>query len=414
LILKSLSETGEKMEAALKSDSFHRESLLNLPLLGHALSDPLFNLVQRPLDQRWFYEKLVTSNYTGFNPFVPRTFVASTSWISQWLDDKSSSARQYNPGDALVREIVHALHDYLHSWCYAAIREIRPDLDFGTGKITAKNFEDYVFCHLVTEAAAVVGLDYWYLSTIQLNDFCDIGTAVTGMAVVYKEIHSREYRRLIPELNVQAKEFFVHLASFYCTGDFYGIKRLDTEKIRKLRRSPLSYEWLHQELSYGEKQREYTRLWLSYLSDQNIHTVPKAPVSLDENWRLALIENLSVLLWEKIKYLKIHTFKPQPAPDDAWQASKEKPVDFRFINPLALQDDQLELAMSTKSGLENFTSFFEHYLMSFDFDGFDLELLKQFSDVKEKKDFNRARQLLKSQKRIATVDAGPRDLFILA
>ena len=95
----------------------------------------------------------------GFNPFLRSLFYANNSALSRWLAGPYGSARDYNEGDHLVREVLFAVHDYLHCWSAAAIAVLAPRSRFDTGPILRDNLEDFVYCHLLTEAAATAGLD---------------------------------------------------------------------------------------------------------------------------------------------------------------------------------------------------------------------------------------------------------------
>lgn len=94
------------------------------------LCDPLVCLVPRAIDQRWRYERVLPVSLTGFNPFLWTLFYASNSALTRWLADPYGSARDYNEDDTLVREVLFALHDYLHCWSAEAIAVLAPWLRF--------------------------------------------------------------------------------------------------------------------------------------------------------------------------------------------------------------------------------------------------------------------------------------------
>jgi hypothetical protein len=89
------------------------------------------------------------------------------------------------------------------------LHERRPDLSFASLDGEVIDFEDLIFCHLLTEAVAVAGLDYWYLSCVELNDVVDLGTTVRNLTIPYHERQRAEVRRFCPSLEVQTPEFFV-------------------------------------------------------------------------------------------------------------------------------------------------------------------------------------------------------------
>src|SRR5688572_16545693 len=104
---------------------------------------------------------------------------------------------------------------------------------------------------LLSEAAATVGVDYWWLCAVELGELLPIGTRVRGgLTTSYHERDRSEYRRFYPELEVQSLAFFGDLCAFHCNGEFVGFDGDD------LARSPLLLAWLTQELRYGERQRE--------------------------------------------------------------------------------------------------------------------------------------------------------------
>lgn len=306
----------------------HPESLARIPLVRQMLTDPRVRFAPRAIDQRWRYERIIPVTLAGFNPFLQTLFYASNSALSRWLEEPYGSARDFNEDDWLVREVLFAAHDYLHCWSAAAISMLAPRVRFGTGPLHRGNLEDFVFCHLLTEAAATTGLDYWYLSTTSLEDELHIGTTVGTLTVGYHERHLSEYRRFCPDWEAQRPGFFGDIARFYCSGVFQGFD------VGDLRRSPRILRWLSHELSYGAKQREYTRLWLSYLALGESAYAPEqlaAPVSCEEPWKQQLIHDLGKVLFAKVKEgsesgLALRSLGAPP------ESPRARTPDFRFVN----------------------------------------------------------------------------------
>src|SRR5207237_1319288 len=85
--------------------------------------------------------------------------VRARSPLAEWLDDPAQGVRELNQDDALLTEVLFAVHDYLHVWAYHLVRDAVPDLGFGRPPASEAELEDHVFCHLLTEAVATVGLD---------------------------------------------------------------------------------------------------------------------------------------------------------------------------------------------------------------------------------------------------------------
>jgi hypothetical protein len=306
----------------------HEESLVRLPLVRRLLSEPLVRFAPRAIDQRWSYQGIVPVTLAGFNPFLRTLFHASNSAFSHWLTDPYGSARDYNEGDTLVREVLFAVHDYLHCWSAAAIAQLAPWVRFDTGPILSGNLEDFVFCHLLTEVAATVGLDYWYLSTFNLAERLPIGTTLTTLTVSYHEQDLSEYRRFCPGWDAQRPGFFGDIARFYCSGVFKGFDARD------VRRSPRLLKWLSHELSYGARQREYSRLWLSFLAAEEISHEPRglaASVSFEEPWKQRLIHEMGLLLFAKIKEDSDSGLVLRNR-NEPLESSRERRPDFRFVN----------------------------------------------------------------------------------
>ncbi len=307
--------------------TLHRESLLHIPLLGQFLADPAVSICIRGVDQRWVYNDYLKGSMGGFNPFTSRVFVPRHSVLSDFLRSPAGSARELNVNDNLVTELLFAVHDYLHVWSFHAIHHLAPNLGYGRAPITAENFEDFVFCHLLTEAAATVGVDYWYLSTVNLNTICDIGTSMMnrGLTTSYHESNVAEFRRFDPSLEVQSPEFFATLTAFYCTGEFPGFTAED------VRKSPLLLLWLRHELLYGEKQRRYTRQFIGSLSGGPTEGEELSrKVDIDAPWKEELLQGLGELLWRKVKNDELLSFRPPRG--KAWTRQPVGVPDYGFTN----------------------------------------------------------------------------------
>lgn len=313
-----------------------------LPLLGQFLADPHVRLVLRPVECRWKYEKFEHGSSMGFNPFRNEVYLATGSAFPRWRSSPEADLRLLNEGDLLVYEAMFVAHDYLHCWATATIQHLRPQLGFGTAPLSADNIEAMAFALLLTEAAAVVGLDYWSLSTLELDGMLGVGTNQRNLAVTYRESDLPEYQRFNPDFEVQDPEFFTALAAFYCTGAFYGFDLADA------RRSPRLVSWLRHELKYGQLQRRYTRGWLQHLAGRPMYPDEEAlgaEVPIEEDWQVELIEQLGARLWAKVKQ-----GDSQPAAgvelDSLWRSDDRGPLDFRFTNIGALDQPLPSLVRS--------------------------------------------------------------------
>jgi hypothetical protein len=387
--------------------TLHRESLLRIPLLAQLLDDPGFTIVRRGVDSRWSYEETIATRVDGFNPFHNAAFVGTHSHFARWLPHRYESARRFNQGDELMSEALFVAHDYLHAWTYRWIGDLCPHLGFGRRPITRRNVEDMVFCHLLSEAVATVGLDYWYLSTVDLAREVPIGTLQRGLTVSYREAWTGEYRRFNPALEVQHPAFFRQLAQFYCDGVFVGFGARD------LRSSPAIDAWITHELRYGRLQRRYCRQWFSYLSAEDLQFTESeldAPVAHDAVWQKRLAIQIGERLWAKVKQGEMCLPESEPDAAEAWSAPVHRPPDFRFLNlnrctPLAAEAVK---AMPE----ESFDYLMRQYVSRFDYEAFPAEALGVFTLIREERDFKIGDRLLQGVKRLPVARDEPRNLFL--
>ncbi|MGZ3697660.1 MAG: hypothetical protein ACXVCH_06165, partial [Bdellovibrionota bacterium] len=107
-------------------DKTHPQSLLRIPLVKQMLTDPRIPLVPRNIDQDWRYLGVIPDSVVGFNPQRSSVYYARKSYFAEWLEQPRRSTRELNEQDYLVREVLFAVHDYLHAWAYLAIRELTP------------------------------------------------------------------------------------------------------------------------------------------------------------------------------------------------------------------------------------------------------------------------------------------------
>jgi len=308
------------------------DSLLRIPLVRMMLEDPCVRFRRRAIDATWKYRGVLPTVPTGFNPALGAIFVGAESRLARWLEDPAQGARALNEGDALFFEVLFAVHDYLHVWAYRLVREAFPELGFGRPPRSAEELEAHAFCHIVTEAAATVGLDYWYLCSLEIDDVVDLGTTLRTLTVPYHDRFLREYRRACPALDPQHVSFFTTIVDVYCRGVFRGFR------VGDVRRSPLVLEWMNKELGYGGKQRAYAREWLASISGLPCEATPRAlarPCPIDADWQRALVAEVGKRLWDKVKLGKMQRFAREDAPidDRLYDARPEAgTLDFRFLN----------------------------------------------------------------------------------
>jgi hypothetical protein len=385
----------------------HRESLLHIPLLAQVFDDPGFRIVRRGIDARWTYNDLIAARVDGFNPLTGCAFIGAQSHLDRWLPHRHGSARPFNGKDELVPEALFVVHDYLHVWTYRWIRALRPELGFGTAPITRRNFEDMVFCHLLSEAVATVGLDYWYLSVVELRDVVPIGTLQRGLTVSYREAWRDEYRRFCPALRVQHPSFLERLTRFYCDGVFVGFDADD------LAASPAIDAWITHELRYGQLQRRYCREWFGYLAGECLALDAAqfdAPLSFDVAWRKRLTRDLAERLWAKVKQGDLCTAPAAGDLDEAWSASPARAADFRFLNLNRCGPVSPDAVKAM--GEDAFEFLLRQYAVRFDYDAFPDEAIGVFSLIRTERDFAVGDRLLKDMKRHPVAADEPRDLFL--
>jgi hypothetical protein len=388
----------------------HAESLLRIPLVRQMLDDRESKLVARAIDARWHYEGILP-RLNGFNPLEGAVYYPAQSFLARWLRDPGASARTHNENDFLVKEVLFAVHDYLHAWAYRAIEALAPRKSFWKRPVTRAAVEELVFGHLVSEAVATVGLDYWFLCTVSLNDICDIGTRTDcGLTTDYHERFAGEYRRYNPTLCVQSPEFFALFTDFYCSGVFPGFDR------RALRESPLVLRWLEHELRYSRLQRRYSRQWLSYLAPEGLafdDSELGAPSSIDRAWKRRLVAQLGAMLWDKVKNGATHTLvaRPRGLP---WSSALDRPVDFRFTNLNWFpSSDAAQRAKPSSDPASELNRFYQT-IAQVDFGRCSSALRAAIFPLARDSAFAALVQLLADRPRIRRREGEPRNLFFLA
>lgn len=395
------------MHGTATQSGLHPESLLHIPLAAHLFGDSGVPVVVRGIDSRWAYGGFVGRRVDGFNPFHGAVFAGRHSHIADWLPNRLGSARPWNDKDGLVGELLFALHDYLHIWCYRWIGELWPELGFGAAPLTRANFEDMVFCHLLSEAVATVGVDYWYLACVRLDEVVPIGTAHQGLTVSYCEAQEEEYRRFHPDLAVQRPDFLATLARFYCDGVFHGFSADD------MALSPVLRRWLAHELGYGELQRRYCREWFAYLSGGAVVLEEEAlarPVRGSRARQRRMASEIGELLWSKVK-------EEDPCEpgfrfdlDALWQPPTAPPRHYQFVN---LNRDGLpDKAQAARLPAISFRYLLHQYVAGFDQAAFPDEALALIPIMYRERNFELGRCLLKDMARLPVAPEEPLSLFL--
>jgi hypothetical protein len=314
-----------------------------------------------------------------------------------------------NGRDGLVRALLFAVHDYLHVWVTRLVQKLAPELGFGVGRVTRERFDDQLFLMLLSEAAATVGVDYWWLCTIDLADELPIGTCFReALTTPYHERQLAELRRFRPDLEVQSPAFLDELCAFYCTGEFTGFDADD------LAQSAVLHAWMAKEIRYGEKQREICREWLAFLADDEI-AVPRDrladPVDPDAPGRRELVAAVGEALWRKVKRDELQPIAA-PGGGEPWRSPAGRRTDLRFRNARTLDDDELFAAHD--HGAEEFEYLFTQAVSACDLDRFDRELIKLFPLLREKRDARLLGAVLRGQPRLPAGAGEPSDLLLVS
>lgn len=305
-------------------------ALLELPPVRHALCDPHFSLIPRPIDNGWYHAGFM-GMMAGFNPTQHTHYYPARSALARWLADPADIGDDPVAHEQLVKDTLFLAHDYLHSWAYRTIAAIEPSL-IGYGPVTPDNVDEQAFFLVLSETVAVVGLDYWYLCVRDIDERCNVALGVGPRTVHYRERLLHEYRRYNSALTVQEPQFFQKILTLYCRGSIDGFREQD------LLDSPALASWLIRELLISPRQREVSRAWLSHLggfalsSEQLEAKLPTPSARLQ-----AHVDELAERLWDKIKRDR-EQFHPTAAGGRAWQLVVGADVDFRFANTGHVED----------------------------------------------------------------------------
>jgi len=401
-------EVLREIREAAKTAELHEESLLQVPIIRRVFTDLNFRLVERGVDAFWTYQKTIPIAVTGFNPLQGAYYYGKSSFFSRWLKQPCDSARGLNENDLLLKEVLFMVHDYLHAWAYQMIDKLRPEANVFCEPISVDNLEEYSFYQLLTEAVATVGLDYWLLALKDINQYCDIGSAMGHpLTVSYRETHLPEYQRFCPDFRVQTPRYLNKIVAFYCTGKFPGFDASD------LRRSPLLLRWLRHELQYGVTQRKLTRAWLLFLSEEESIEMSEskqaAALAMTPEFE-QLAEEVSEALWQLVKH--------DQNPCDDWsqpsgrrRSNPERHPDFRFCNLSCWSPDQWKSLDFVKEE-ENFRYFLFQYLAAVPFASVPRERLSFVGLMTQERKPELVQQLMGDLPRISENSEAMRDLII--
>lgn len=386
----------------------HPESFLNIALVQHFFNDPSVQFVSRAIDNNWFYEDHLETSIVGFNPLISSIFYSQISNFSNWKSHKGESARKYNFEDNLVHEVMFAVHDYLHMWAYQAIHHLMPELKVGVEPITAKNIDDMVYLHLLTETVATVGMDYWYFCNLNLNELISLGSKKEALATKYHSRELPEFKRFNKKFNPMSLEFFAMTDKIYAYSEVKGFSAASLEK------SPMILSWMKHEYKYGETQRRLTRQWLMSLSPEPIkmNMDLTGPLTGRQSWKRELSQEIGKLLWQKVVENKPIYFKPLPS-RGLWKPRTDAAIyDYRFFNINSFGtdfwDNIAESFYPADSAKALFSQIISKYRLE-DIDPVDIEIIMKY---KEQINISHLRHLFKNYKTLKTKSAEPANVFL--
>ena len=397
-----------------ETDRLPPDSYLRIPLVRAAIEDSRFDRIPRRIDCGWQYAGVLPKAVTGFDPTRSTYFYGARSAFAEWLRDPVKRSREFNREDRLTREVLFFAHDYLHSWCYELVTSRWPALRAHRQSRNAHSFDLDVFVHLVSEAVATVGLDYWYLSTVDLNEVVDIGTRVFPLTTTYVDRELPEIQKYFPRFDPRTPSFLGHMIRFYCSGEFPGFNA------QAMNRSPILHALMNHEVGYGETQRKYVRSWLAYLRDDEIPTDEeslRSALLIDESWFAKVVPFLETHLWAWIREGVLPPVTPatrgmaRKEPGVQGTVSRRLPIDFRFTNIERIGD-----AMGSTHSVEpESQAFLAYQLVSgFEFGSVDSATISAISKALKLGDFDLVKILLRGAKRVRATNINePQNLLFL-
>jgi hypothetical protein len=392
------------------------ESALNIPLVKLMISDRSIQFETRAIDENWFYEKVSPLRLTGFTPHLESIQVPGLSRLQAWLTKPSQSVRLINEDDRGLTEILFAAHDYLHIWAYRYIHQFRPSLGFGRAAVTPSNIEDFIFCHLVTEAVATVGLDNWYLAQIDLASVVKCGTRIERLTSNYHSKYDREFRKFNPSFKSLTPKFFDSIVRLYCEDVIAGFSAQD------LQHSPALSSWLEHELRYGRTQRVYTRLWLKRFANMPVDTDLGRTVAMHKPWQKKMVTEIGKDLFDMVvngKTINTPGLPPLEKPAK-WTARSmrtgrlTRQTDFRFVDVSQLPMADVAKLRVQKLGFGSWQSLAWQLIMSVKLEGIpDKQIIKLKTHV-QNRELSAIIKFVAKNERVETHLRDTRDLFLLA
>ena len=342
------SSTYDGKRTSIESVSYRLE---RLPLVAYLFNNDIIAFEERPIDATWQYTRVIPKKLTGFDPLSGFVFVPSRSFITGFLSGQAhyTSQVQFAASPAwLAYEVLYAIHDFLHSWTMSqAYLRYQRDLS----DLTAPYSRNLLLGLLsISEVAATVGLDYWYLSHFTNPHHPEIKCLST---------HYRAGDCLTIDNLVQHKCFFYLLLSQY-------LPYLDLP----MTRSSINATWFPKEQRQADLFVKLMKAWTDYCYG----TLPSPHTPPDQMIRSRISEFATLIcdkLWDATHNHDFGCFNEQGVTEKerSWHdAIPPTQTDYRFFN-IHSNPDWLSLDFLSSSGTISNRQYgyaVAQYIVSFD------------------------------------------------
>jgi hypothetical protein len=169
---------------------------LMVPVVASALRN-MSHFVLRPVDARWNYSGAIPKNLTGFNPLTFRVYLPEISFIAAYLG-KGKCDEPLRPA-WLDYELLYAVHDYIHVRVMEEAAAFFPSHLLDPDHRGARRLLLYCLC--LSEVAATVGLDYWYLSRADMiKPLTTSYRANKSKSALDKSVLNKDFFRMVARL----------------------------------------------------------------------------------------------------------------------------------------------------------------------------------------------------------------------
>ncbi|PRX19162.1 hypothetical protein B0G75_13925 [Paraburkholderia sp. BL18I3N2] len=337
-----------------------REFLFNrFPIVRFVFTQDAVALVQRPIDMNWYYRKISPISVNGFNPFGRQIFYGRNSYLEKIIVGCTDPIGDVEI-DWYLYEVFFAVHDFIHIWAISALLPFFPKCTEPRAFEESDSVDELAYILLMSEVSAVVAMDYWMLSTINLSD--DLGPAVRFRCLTtpFKQDSICDTKKLSAEFAVEGHSFFEWLAKGYFDGVFLGFEGIDVSLLRDL--AP----WLVKERRVGVSQRSLIKAWISYLRLLAGGSGNEVTLILNSHQRIEAMHALAGELWSIFGEAGGASALPLKSAQEVYLPTSSFPVDFRFID---LTRIDLDFATLTHSDLstKQFGYFAAQYISLFDY-----------------------------------------------